>query len=48
MVIMDSKKEYESPRFEVIEMNVINGILSGSDDHGAVTIDGYTEDTLEW
>lgn len=48
MDTIDSKKEYKSPQFKVIEMNVSNSILSGSDDNGAVTLDDYTEDTLEW
>ena len=43
-----SKQSYKAPVAKVVEVNLHNSILSGSDEAGAFTLDGYSEDTFTW
>ena len=45
--VPDSRTQYKAPRVNVIQVDP-HGVLCGSTDTGAVTIEGYTEETLEW
>lgn len=45
MSVIDSIKAYKAPQAEVVEAN-IQGVLCQST--GAVTIEDYTEEKLDW
>lgn len=47
MGIIDSKKAYKAPCAKVIKANA-KSVICQSTDSGAVTIDGYIEENLDW
>ncbi len=47
METMDLKKAYNAPKAKAIDLN-IQDVLCLSQDNGAVSIDNYKEDTLDW
>ncbi|MCQ2138702.1 MAG: hypothetical protein MJY60_08380 [Bacteroidales bacterium] len=47
MSIIDSKNAYKAPHVNVVEVNE-KGAVCQSSGSGAVNIEGYTEDQLNW
>lgn len=47
MGIKDSRKAYKTPQTTVVK-GQSRGVLCQSPNTGAVTIDGYSEENLDW